>query len=131
MPEQEFAARPRNCETLTPEELTKRTFINLQNNDSDNTPIVEVLDILSSEGDVGHTSYKNLTLKAQRGALSSEFDNLGRPIGTLQNLSSAYAEAIVLKELRNNTGSNESAIFKPATQARLTYAGSDQLAGST
>jgi hypothetical protein len=55
MPEQEFVARPRNREILTPEELTKKTFVNLQNNDSDNTPIVEVLDILSSEGDVGHT----------------------------------------------------------------------------
>jgi hypothetical protein len=118
MPEQEFVARPRNREILTPEELTKKTFVNLQNNDSDNTPIVEVLDILSSEGDVGHTSYKNLTLKAQRGALSSEVDSLGQPIGTLQNLSSAYAEAIVLKKLRNNTGRDESAIFEPATQAR-------------
>jgi hypothetical protein len=115
--EQKISARPRDRKVLTPEELAKQTFANLQNNDPNSVPIVEVLNILSTNKDKGHITYQTLIKKSQAGTLL-EFDSENRPFGSLQNLSSAYAEAIVLKKLRNNTGSEESAIFEPVTQAR-------------
>jgi hypothetical protein len=117
MYEQEVAARPRDRKVLTPQEITKATFAKLQENDSDRTPIVEVLNILSINKEGGHITYSTLTKKAQEGTLL-EFDRQGRPTSTLQNLSSAYAEAIALKSLRDNTGRFESAVFEPVTQAR-------------
>ncbi len=117
MNEQEIAARPRNRNVLTPIELTKETFSRFQANDSDSIPITEVLGILSINKEPGHVTYSTLTSKAQEGTLL-QFDEKGRPTSTLQNLSSAYAEAICLKGLRDNTGRFESAVFEPVTQAR-------------
>jgi hypothetical protein len=117
MSEQRVSARPRDRKVLTSEELAKQTFANLQNNDPNSVPIVEVLSILSTNKEPGHITYRTLIKKSQAGTLL-QFDSKNRPDGSLQNLSSAYAEAIVLKTLRNNTGSEASAIFEPVTQAR-------------
>jgi hypothetical protein len=117
MYKQEIAARPRNRNIITLQELAKETFSKLQENDPNGIPIVEVLDVLSIKDKPGHITYKTLINKAQAGTLLA-FDEKGRTDGSLQNLSSAYAEAIVLKELRNNTGLNGSAIFDPAVQAK-------------
>jgi hypothetical protein len=117
MYEQEIAARPRNRNMLTPLELTRETLYKLQSNDPNNIPIVEVLEILSMNKDPGHITYPTLIKKAQSETLL-QFDAEGKPISTLQNLSSAYAEAIVLKKLRNNTGNDTSAVFEPVTQAK-------------
>jgi hypothetical protein len=67
--EQEIAARPRNRKVLTPEELARETFANLQNKDPENVPIVEVLSILSTSKDLGHITYRTLVGKAQEGTL--------------------------------------------------------------
>jgi hypothetical protein len=107
----EVSTRPRKRRTS--EEITRETFAEIQGNDPSNIPIVEVLDILSDSR--GHIKYQEISTKAQNRSLL-EFDGKRKPVGTLQNLSSAFAEATILKELRNGTPSGV-AIFEPVAQA--------------
>jgi hypothetical protein len=67
--EQRISARPRDRKVLTPEELAKQTFASLQNSDPNNVPIVEVLNILSTNKDKGHITYQTLIKKSQAGTL--------------------------------------------------------------
>ena len=113
----EFEISTRPQKRKTPEEITRRIFSEIQENDSNSIPIVEVLDILNDSR--GHIKYQEISAKARNRSLL-EFNSKGKPTGTLQNLSSAFAEATILKDLRNGTPSG-AAIFEPVAQANSLF----------
>lgn len=117
--ENEFEISARSKKRKTAEEIAREQFAEIQNNDSSRVPIVEVLDILSDSEDGGHIKYRKISEAAKNRNLL-EFDDQGRPKGALQNLSSAFAEAVVLKDLRDGTPSGL-VIFEPASQAKKLF----------
>jgi hypothetical protein len=109
----EIVAKPKKRD-VTPGQLAKEIFIDINYNDPLQIPIKEVLDVLSADKN-GFVKYSNLGEIAQSGRLRpSKSDKVGNT--TFGNLKSAYAEAIVLKGFRGASKFKQ-VIYEPSKQS--------------